>query len=102
MKFFIQDSHGQTLDMGQFVIGGNWLKCLETLEKDGAWGDHIATMELATALSYDIRIISSAAGTDDCFDIMVEPHNQAASHTCHYSLGITQKTIVTVSHHNQW
>ena len=80
MKFFIQDSHGQTLNMGQFVIGGDWLKYLGTLKKDGAWGDHNAVMALATALSYDIRIVSSAAGTDDCFDIIIEPHNQAAFH----------------------
>ena len=33
MKFFIQDSHGQTLNMGQFVIGGDWLKYLGTLKK---------------------------------------------------------------------
>ena len=33
--FVVQDSHGQKLNMGQFVIGGDWLKT--TLEKDGAW-----------------------------------------------------------------
>ena len=58
------------------------------MARAAARGDHIAVMALATALSYDIRIISSAAaGTDDCFDIIIEPHNQAAFHDMPLLLG---------------
>ncbi len=72
--------------MGQFVIGGDWLKYLGTLKKDGAWGDHIAVMALARHC-HMTRIVSSAAGTDDCFDIIIEPHNQATFHDMPLLLG---------------
>lgn len=78
--YLMQDSHGQKLDMRQFVVGGNWCQYLATLKNNRAWGDHIAVVALATALSYDIRIVSSASGTSDCFDVIVEPNNNKASH----------------------
>ena len=31
-------------------------------------------------LSYDIRIVSSASGTADCFDVIIKPNNRAAVH----------------------
>ena len=42
-------------------------------------GDHLTVLALATALSYNIPIVSSAAG-DDCFDIVIEPNGHAAHH----------------------
>ena len=44
-------------------------------------------LAVATFLSYNIRIISSAVGTGDCFDIIVEPNGHTARHDIPLLLG---------------
>jgi hypothetical protein len=57
------------------------------MEKDGVWGDHLTLLALATALSYDIRIVTSAAGASDCYQIVVQPNGQDAFHDIPLLLG---------------
>ena len=65
---YLQDTSGQSMNRSNYVVGRGWHQYLANMEKAGVWRDHLTVLALATALSYNIRIVSSAAGTDDYFD----------------------------------
>ena len=73
--------------MSHFVVNKDWASYLINLRRNGTWADHIAVWAVATFLSYNIRIISSAVGTGDCFDIIVEPNGHTARHAIPLLLG---------------
>ena len=73
IKLLMQDSVGQPLDMANFVAGRDWKSYLDNLAQNRTRVDHLAVMALETSLSHDIRIVSSVSGTDDHFDIIIEP-----------------------------
>ena len=86
---YLQDTSGQSMNIPNYVVGIGWHQYLANMEKAGVWGDHLTLLALATALSNNIRIVSSAAGTHvhDNFDVVVEPNGHTACHGVPLLLG---------------
>ncbi|XP_078616534.1 uncharacterized protein LOC144884871 [Branchiostoma floridae x Branchiostoma japonicum] len=75
-----RNAHGDHLS--DFLSNQTWMEYLETMSRDGTWGDHVVLQAMADMLGRDVFIVSSVEAPEN-FVTVLQPQPEAKPETAH-------------------